>query len=132
MEGEDSAGVEAEKGGPADGPKAKTFIEQLAYKAPDLKDMMKNQTAVDDSVEELIDKDANFMKTQEGFPPFFRHLNDGLSRAQFSNGTTLYNCRPFGVLDFYESLAVLPNVHAMVLQGQSELKHDLKPAGPIH
>lgn len=96
-----------------------------------MKDMMKNQAAVDNSVEELLDKDANFMKTQEGFPSFFRHMQDGPSKAQFSNGTSLYSSRPFGVLDFYESLSALPNVHSMIQQGQSELKHDLKPAGPI-
>lgn len=97
-----------------------------------MKDMMKNQAALDPSVEELLDQDANFMKTQEGYPSFFRHMNDNLSKAQFSNGTSMYNSKQFGILDFYESLSVLPNVHSMVLQGQSELKKDLKPAGPIH
>jgi hypothetical protein len=26
---------------------------------------------------------------------------------------------------------VLPNIHALILQGQSELKNDLKPAGAV-
>lgn len=35
------------------------------------------------------------------------------------------------MLDFYDSLMVLPNIHALILQGQSELKNDLKPAGAV-
>lgn len=51
---------------------------------------------------------------------------------RFCNGTSLYASAPFGILDFYDSLQVLPNIHAMIKQGQSELKSDLKPAGAVH
>lgn len=43
--------------------KKKTFVEQLGFKAPDLKVQMINQTALDESVEDVLDQDANFIKT---------------------------------------------------------------------
>ena len=116
----------------AEGRKEKpTFVEMLGFQAPDLKDQMINQTALESNVEDFLDQDANFIKTQEGYPHFFRNMQDNLSNVKFSNGSSLYNSRPFGILDFYESLAILPGVHALILQGQDELKSDLRPAGPI-
>jgi ASC-1-like (ASCH) protein len=58
-------------------------------------------------------------------------MQDKLSNVKFSYGSSLYNSEAFGILDFYESLSILPSVHAMILQGEAELKNDLKPAGPI-
>lgn len=62
---------------------------------------------------------------------YFRNLSDRLSAASFSNGTSRYSSIPFGILDFYESLAVIPNLYSLILQSQSELKADLRPAGPV-
>ena len=92
----------------------KTFAEELGLTAPDQKQNMINQGALSPEVEDLIDQDANFIKTQEGYPHFFRLMQDRLSNVKFSNGTSLYNSNPFGILDFYESLAILPNVQAMI------------------
>jgi len=87
---------------------------------------MLSQTALASEVEDLIDQDANFIKTQEGYPHFFRNMQDRLSNVKYSNASS-----SFGILDFYESLTILPNVHALIEQGEAELKNDLRPAGPV-
>lgn len=89
------------------------------------------QAALDPLAEDAIEQDASFIKSQEGYPAFFRNMKDSLSNVSFSNGTSHYSCQPFGVLDFYDSLMILPNIHALILQGQAELKNDLRPAGPV-
>ena len=78
---------------------------------------MINQTALESNVEDFIDQDANFIKTQEGYPYFFRNTQDNLSNVKFSNGTSSYNSSPFGILDFYESLSIISNFYALILQG---------------
>ena len=75
------------------------------------------QAALDPAVDDLIDRDANFMKNNEGYPYPFRRMADALSNNSFSNGTALYEGRRFGLLDFYESLGVLPNVFSLIEQG---------------
>ena len=94
---------------------SKTFVEQLGFSAPGLKDQMLAQTPSDPIVEDYIDQDATFIKSQEGYPSFFRTMQDKLSQVSFSNGTSLYKSRPFGVLDFFDSLMLLPKIHACIL-----------------
>jgi len=82
----------------------KTFVDELGFKAPDMKDQMLGQSSSDPIIEDFIDQDASFIKCQEGYPNFFRNMPDKLSNVTFSNGTSLYRSHPFGVLDFYDSL----------------------------
>jgi len=119
----------AQSAAPAEG--KKTFVEELGFQAPDIKEQMQSQSSNDALVEDYIDRDASFIKSQEGYPSFFRSTADRLSQVTFCNGTDQYRCQPFGVLDFYDSLQIMPNVHAQILQGQAELKKDLCPAGAV-
>lgn len=44
-----------------------------------MKEQMQSQTSNDALVEDYIDKDASFIKSQEGYPSFFRSNADRLS-----------------------------------------------------
>lgn len=50
----------------------KSFADHLGFQAPNLKEQMLNQAAVDSNLEDFMDQDANFIKTQEGYPQFFK------------------------------------------------------------
>lgn len=87
--------------------------------------------SLEQELENFMDQDANFIKTQEGYPNFFRNLPDALSNVQFCNGTSLYSSRKFGVLDFFDSLSHIPQIASLVEQGEAELKNTLKPGGSV-
>ena len=92
----------------------KSYLQQLGIKEPNKKDQLINQATLDPDIEDYIEKDANYIKNQEGFPCFFKKGSDTFSNVSFSNPTSFYNPSIFGVLDFYESLSVLSNVYSLL------------------
>lgn len=57
------------------------FAEVLGLPKITMEQLMKSQQAPDEVVEDALNQDANFIKTQEGYPLFFRDLNDSLSKV---------------------------------------------------
>ena len=54
---------------------------------------------------------------------FLRNMKDTLSKVQFNSFST-----EIGVLDFFESLAIMPKVHSTLEITFSEIIVQLKPA----
>lgn len=44
-------------------------------------DVLKKRSKNDEQVEDIMNQDSNFIKTQEGYPIFFRDLRDSLSKV---------------------------------------------------
>jgi len=81
---------------------ADKFVEVLGMKEITMETLMRDRQKGDESVEDIMNRDSNFIKTQEGYPLFFREAADSLSQVKFNTlapGT--------GLLDFYESLSTI-------------------------
>lgn len=86
---------------------------------------MKTQQKSNETIEDMMNQDANFIKTQEGYPMFFRDLNDS------SNVKFTHYSQSIGLLDFYESLALLPMIHSALTITRNELLSLHKPANAL-
>ena len=84
------------------------FAELLGLKQITLENIMKTQQRTsDDLVDDIMNQDSNFTKTQEGYPLFFRDMQDSLSRVKFNSCSA-----QIGMLDFFESLTVVPKMYS--------------------
>lgn len=99
------------------------FAEALGLKTISLENIMKNSTRSDEVVEETMNHDANFIKTQEGYPLFYRDQQDSLSKVKFNTYSN-----EIGLLDFYESLIIIPKVYSSLNILFEDFQKELKPA----
>ncbi|CDW75700.1 UNKNOWN [Stylonychia lemnae] len=102
------------------------FAEILGLKNQTVEQMMKTQSRSDEITEEAMNQDANFIKTQEGYPVFIRDSNDSLSRVKFTDFSN-----EIGVLDFYESLTAIPKVVASIQIVFEEVVETCMPANQL-
>ena len=85
------------------------------------------QNKSDETVDDIMNQDANFIKTQEGYPIFLKHSNDPLSKVKFSSFSA-----EIGVLDFYESLTILPKVCSSLQILFQDLLQHTPPQSNLH
>ena len=73
-----------------------------------------------------MNHDANFIKTQEGYPVFIREHRDALSKVKFSPFS-----HEIGLLDFFESLTCVPKVWAALTVAFKEVEESLLPTSTL-
>jgi hypothetical protein len=106
------------------------FAEMLGLKDMSVENVMKNAKN-DEVVDDLMAQDSNFIKTQEGYPFFLREQNgkeavDSLSKIKFTDFSN-----EVGVLDFYESLTILPKLCSAIEVIFNEISNDICPSNNL-
>ena len=101
----------------------KQFAEMLGMPFSSLLMLMKEHHERDPLVKTSIHEHVSFIKIQEGYPAF---VYDTAVKKQNKVKMTAEG-RPIGILDFYESLSILPQIVAVMQHACQELQDAHRP-----
>jgi len=69
---------------------------------------------------EVLHENSSFIKVEEGYPRFFKE-QESIDRKHNSVMMSTKSAHPIGILDFYESLSIIPWMCIAINGGFNEL-----------